>query len=153
MRRDLRTPLCVAPWPADTVPALLTPDLSLQAHQLLSQNPMPGEGPLASHASWLDAFERDPELDRSRCFLAMNRERVVGVITCWTSAFIKDLVVHPDHRNRGIGAALLNHLFVHLIQCGEAVADLKVMENNRVARRLYEKSGMSYVARLAVDLN
>ncbi|QHF05725.1 GNAT family N-acetyltransferase [Pseudomonas asturiensis] len=153
MRRDLARPICAAPWPAGTAPAVLTSDLSLQAHHLLSHNPMPGEGPLASYAVWLNAFERDPEFDRSRCFLAMNRERVVGVITCWTSAFIKDLVVHPDYRNRGIGAALLTHLFVHLIQSGEAVADLKVMENNRVARRLYEKSDMSYVARLAVDLN
>lgn len=153
MRRDLDRPIFAVPWPAGTTPAVLTFDLSLQAHHLLSQNPMPSEGPLASYTAWLNAFERDPEFDRSRCFLAINRERVVGVITCWTSAFIKDLVVHPDYRNRGIGAALLTHLFVHLIQSGEAVADLKVMENNRVARRLYEKSDMSYVARLAVDLN
>lgn len=49
----------------------------------------------------------------------MLDETVVGVIVCWTSAFIKDLVVHPDVRHSGIGFALLNHLFAHLSKCGE----------------------------------
>lgn len=80
----------------------------------------------------------------------MLDETVVGVIVCWTSAFIKDLVVHPDVRHSGIGFALLNHLFAHLSKCGETAVDLHVMENNLKARRLYEKSGMSYLKRFDI---
>ncbi len=151
MRRDLKAPVPHAPWPHGISCASLTLQRSLQAHGLLAQSHLLDDGPWLDHKDWLDAFEHNPEFDRSRCFLAIDSDRVVGLITCWTSAFIKDLAVHPDYRNRGIGAALINHLFVHLGRCNEVAVDLKVMENNLIARRLYEKSDMSYVARLAVD--
>lgn len=153
MRRDLTVALPVAPWPPGVTCVSLTPRHSLPAHSLLTQSHLLEDGQWLHHPDWLDAFEHNPEFDRSRCFVAIDSDQVVGVITCWTSAFIKDLAVHPDYRNRGIGAALLNHLFVHLKRCGEAAVDLKVMENNQVARRLYEKSDLSYVARLAVMRN
>lgn len=153
MRRDLTAALPLAPWPPGVTCVSLTPRHSLQAHSLLTQSHLLEDGQWLHHPDWLDAFEHNPEFDRSRCFVAIDSDRVVGVITCWTSAFIKDLAVYPDYRNRGIGAALLHHLFVHLKRCGEAAVDLKVMENNQVARRLYEKSDLSYVARLAVTRN
>ncbi|WP_249584725.1 GNAT family N-acetyltransferase [Pseudomonas viridiflava] len=151
MRRDLTAALPHAPWPPGVTCVSLTPRHSLQAHSLLTQSHLLEDGQWLRHPDWLDAFEHNPEFDRSRCFVAIDSDHVLGVINCWTSAFIKDLAVHPDDRNRGIGTALLHHLFVHLKRCGEAAVDLKVMENNLIARRLYEKSDMSYVARLAVD--
>ena len=151
MRRDLKKQVPPAPWPDGISCTSLTLRRSLQAHSLLAQSRLLDEGSWLNHRDWLDAFEHNPEFDRSRCFLAIDNDRVVGLITCWTSAFIKDLAVHPDYQNRRIGAALLSHLFVHLARCGEAMVDLKVLENNLIARRLYEKSDMSYVARLAVD--
>ncbi|MEE4096332.1 GNAT family N-acetyltransferase [Pseudomonas viridiflava] len=151
MRRDLTAALPHAPWPPGVTCVSLTPRHSLQAHRLLTQSHLLEDGQWLRHPDWLDAFEHNPEFDRSRCFVAIDSDHVLGVINCWTSAFIKDLAVHPDDRNRGIGTALLHHLFVHLKRCGEAAVDLKVMENNLIARRLYEKSDMSYVARLAVD--
>jgi Acetyltransferases len=151
MRRDLTAALPHAPSPPGVTCVSLTPRHSLQAHRLLTQSHLLEDGQWLRHPDWLDAFEHNPEFDRSRCFVAIDSDHVLGVINCWTSAFIKDLAVHPDDRNRGIGTALLHHLFVHLKRCGEAAVDLKVMENNLIARRLYEKSDMSYVARLAVD--
>ncbi|WP_122438505.1 GNAT family N-acetyltransferase [Pseudomonas viridiflava] len=153
MRRDLTAALPHAPWPPGVTCVSLTPRHSLQAHRLLTQSHLLEDGQWLRHPDWLDAFEHNPEFDRSRCFVAIDSDHVLGVINCWTSAFIKDLAVHPDDRNRGIGTALLHHLFVHLKRCGEAAVDLKVMENNLIARRLYEKSDLSYVARLAVTQN
>ncbi|MEE3914785.1 GNAT family N-acetyltransferase [Pseudomonas viridiflava] len=153
MRRDLTAALPHAPWPPGVTCVSLTPRHSLQAHRLLTQSHLLEDGQWLRNPDWLDAFEHNPEFDRSRCFVAIDSDHVLGVINCWTSAFIKDLAVHPDDRNRGIGTALLHHLFVHLKRCGEAAVDLKVMENNLIARRLYEKSDLSYVARLAVTQN
>ncbi|NAT16570.1 GNAT family N-acetyltransferase, partial [Pseudomonas syringae pv. actinidifoliorum] len=110
-----------------------------------------GAGSVPDYPTWLSAFERDPEFDLSLCFLALRDDAVVGVITCWTSAFIKDLVVHPDARAAGIGFALLNHLFSQLpgpvTPTKRSSGHLHVMENNLTARRLYEKSAMSYIKR------
>ncbi|MFH7391392.1 hypothetical protein [Pseudomonas syringae group genomosp. 7] len=43
--------------------------------------------------------------------MATLDETVLGVIVCWTSAFIKDQVVNTDVRNTGIRSALINHKF------------------------------------------
>ncbi|MFA0929581.1 GNAT family N-acetyltransferase [Pseudomonas syringae pv. tagetis] len=147
MRRPLAIPVPAAVWPPRVLPQPFTLDRAQEVHHLLALGYANGQGSVPDYKSWLAAFERDPEFDTSRCFVATLDETVVGVIVCWTSAFIKDLVVNPDVRNTGIGSALLNHLFAHLQQCGEAAVDLYVMENNLAARHLYAKSGMSCLRR------
>ncbi|KPC16200.1 Acetyltransferase [Pseudomonas syringae pv. maculicola] len=151
MRRSLAEPLPAVQWPAGVSQHPLTLDRAAEAHYLLIQGYCDGAGSVPDYPAWLSAFERDPEFDLSLCFLALRDDAVVGVITCWTSAFIKDLVVHPDARAGGIGFALLNHLFSQLrgpvTRPREAAVDLHVMENNLTARWLYEKSVMSYVKR------
>ncbi|BBI46408.1 hypothetical protein BV360_03006 [Pseudomonas syringae pv. actinidiae] len=151
MRRSLAEPLPAVQWPAGVSPHPLTLDRAAEAHALLTLGYCDGAGSVPDYPTWLSAFERDPEFDLSLCFLALRDDAVVGVITCWTSAFIKDLVVHPDARAAGIGFALLNHLFSQLLgpvtRPREAAVDLHVMENNLTARRLYEKSAMSYIKR------
>ncbi|KPZ10140.1 GNAT family acetyltransferase [Pseudomonas syringae pv. viburni] len=151
MRRSLAEPLPAVQWPAGVSPHPLSLDRAAEAHDLLMLGYCDGAGSVPDYPTWLSAFERDPEFDLSLCFLALRDDAVVGVITCWTSAFIKDLVVHPDARAAGIGFALLNHLFsqlrVPVTRPREAAVDLHVMENNFTARRLYEKSAMSYVKR------
>jgi len=150
MRRDLTGPQPDTHWPADIRPAAFSPGHTLSTYRLLESGYRDGSGSLPEYTMWLAAFDHNPEFDRSLCFLALADDVPVGVITCWTSAFIKDLVVHPDYRNRGIGGALLRHLFTRLREHGEGFVDLNVMENNLGARRLYEKSDMSYVRRSAV---
>ncbi|KPW35372.1 Acetyltransferase [Pseudomonas coronafaciens pv. atropurpurea] len=151
MRRDLCLPIPSAPWPSGVLPSALTLERAPETHSLLASGYRTGQGSVPDYHTWRSAFERDPEFDLSRCFLAISEDTVAGVIICWTSAFVRDLVVHPELRNNGIGSALLNHLFAHLAAPsntrGEAAVDLHVTENNHVARRLYEKSGMSYVRR------
>ncbi|KPX51811.1 Acetyltransferase [Pseudomonas amygdali pv. hibisci] len=150
MRRTLALPVPSAVWPPRVLPRPFTLEQAPEVHRLLTLGHASATGSVPDYPHWRAAFEQDPEFDTSRCFLAMLDETVVGVIVCWTSAFIKDLVVHPDVRHSGIGFALLNHLFAHLSKCGEAAVDLHVMENNLKARRLYEKSGMSYLKRFDI---
>ena len=66
---------------------------------------------------------------------------------CWTSAYIKNLVVHPRMQGRGLGRALLLNAFKVFQQRREGFVDLKVLEDNRRAQRLYESAGMYVVRR------
>ncbi|MCF5706543.1 GNAT family N-acetyltransferase [Pseudomonas syringae] len=150
MRRDLGGFIPQAQRPIGVTVVPFAAHLAPAAHDLLTEAYRNAEGSVPEYPAWLTAFERNPEFDRSLCFLAMVNADAVGFISCWTSAFIKDLVVRDDYRQRGIGKALLNHLFAHLRQRGERTVDLNVMENNLIARCLYEKSDMSYVSRSPV---
>ena len=49
-----------------------------------------------------------------------------------------------------MGGALLNHVFAVFRQRREACLDLKVMEHNHNARRLYDKHGMTLIQREAL---
>ncbi|WP_201006099.1 GNAT family N-acetyltransferase [Pseudomonas cichorii] len=151
MRRDLGQPVPLQHWPAPVRPLPFKLDQAPDIHCLLTLGYRDGSGSVPDYRHWLMAFEHDPEFDTDRCFVAQDDQGPVGVITCWTSAFIKDLVVHPRARRKGVAMALLTHLFGHLRQRGEACVDLLVMENNLSARRLYEKSDMSYIRRSAIE--
>ncbi|OCR22855.1 hypothetical protein AFK24_22335 [Pseudomonas syringae] len=126
------------------------PEDAMQIHQLLILGYQNGGGSVTDYPTWLRTLHTDPEFDPSLCFSAWDESGLVGVMQCWTSAFIKDLVVHPRARRQGIALALLNHGFHTFGLRGEGWVDLKVMENNFDARRLYEKAGMRYVQRSAM---
>jgi len=56
-------------------------------------------------------------------------------------AFIYSVAVTAPWRGRGVGDALLDWLHVRGISLGKAVVVLEVSENNKPARRLYERHG------------
>lgn len=87
-----------------------------------------------------------PEYDPQLCFVGLLDGEVVGVAQAWTSAYLKDLVVHPRLQGRGLGRALLNHVFTEFQKRGEACVDLKVMARNHKARHLYHVLGMTEVS-------
>ncbi|GFM74889.1 N-acetyltransferase [Pseudomonas cichorii] len=151
MRRDLGQPVPEPSWPADIRPIPFSLDQATEIHRLLSLGYQDGSGSVPDYSHWVNAFKHDPEFDTGLCFVAVDDQGPVGVITCWTSAFIKDLVAHPRARRQGVAMALLTLLFSHLRQRGEPRVDLLVMENNLMARQLYEKMDMSYVRRSAIE--
>ena len=106
-----------------------------------------GGGRVPSLQDWPRRFESDPEYDPTLCFIASDAEGVVGVAQCWTSAYLKNLVVHPRMQGRGLGRALLLNAFKVFQQRREGFVDLKVLEDNLRAQRLYESVGMSVVRR------
>jgi mycothiol synthase len=68
---------------------------------------------------------------------------LAGAALNWKEGFVKDLVVHPALRRRGLGEALMLHTFRHFKARGAPTVTLKTDSNNTSqAWRLYERLGM-----------
>lgn len=152
MRRDLTQVLPPLSWPSAFSLAPYRPQLAETVHGLMLLGYQNGGGSVPPLDSWREAFETDAEYDPALCFVAQDAQGVVGVVQCWTSAYIKDLVVHPRARRQGLGRALLLHAFTVFQQRHEGFIDLKVLEDNLPARQLYESAGMQLVRRERVPL-
>ena len=147
MRRDLGKDAPDAPWPQGIELCTYSAELATDVHALMQLGYSEGGGRVPALDAWQQQFETDPEYDPTLCFIARDGEAVVGVAQCWTSAYIKNLVVHPRMQGRGLGRALLLNVFKVFQQRREGFVDLKVLEDNRRAQRLYESAGMYVVRR------
>lgn len=147
MRRDLIDELPAVAWPAGLHLSEYHPALADAVHQLLGLGYQDGSGQVPTLDTWRASVETDAEYDPTLCFIAVDAQGIVGVAQCWTSAYIKDLVVHPRAQGQGLGRALLLHSFKVFQQRREGYVDLKVREDNHRARRLYESVGMRVVRR------
>ncbi|RMT87229.1 hypothetical protein ALP39_02128 [Pseudomonas marginalis pv. marginalis] len=147
LRRDLTAGLPAPQWPAGTVLDHYRADLAPAIHAVLSMTQDQGGGRVASLDEWQQQFVTDAEFDPSLCLVASNADGILGVAQCWTSAFIKNLSIHPCAQGQGLGRALLLHTFQVFKQRGEPYVDLKVLESNLRARHLYESAGMVFVLR------
>ncbi|AZZ78179.1 GNAT family N-acetyltransferase [Pseudomonas sp. RU47] len=146
MRRDLAKDAPDALWPQGIELCTYAVELAADVHHLMQLGYREG-GRVPALDAWQQQFETDPEYDPTLCFIARDGEAVVGVAQCWTSAYIKNLVVHPRMQGRGLGRALLFNAFKVFQQRREGFVDLKVLEDNRRAQRLYESVGMYVVRR------
>jgi ribosomal protein S18 acetylase RimI-like enzyme len=147
LRKELLQPLAPVQWPAGVALVEFHFTLLEPIHALLTLGYQEGGGEVPALDDWRTALNNDAEFDPALCLVLEDNLGLVAVAQGWTSAFIKDLVVHPRVRRRGIGQALLQHCFHLYRQRGEAHVDLKVLESNLDARRLYERAGMHWVAR------
>jgi ribosomal protein S18 acetylase RimI-like enzyme len=145
MRREcLDAP--VPSWPNHLHQVAFSRENAANVHDLLSLT----DQDVGAFDAWLPALERDPEYDVNLWVIVADHEGIVGVAQCWTSAFIRHLGVHPRARRQGIGRLLLHQALAIFARRGEGWLDLKVMENNLPARRLYEQAGMHYISRSAL---
>ena len=147
LRRDLTGNLPAPQWPADIRLGHYRDELAPAIHAVLRMTQEQGGGRVASLAQWRQQFATDAEFDPTLCLVVSNAEGILGVAQCWTSAFIKNLSVHPCAQGQGLGRALLLHSFEVFKQRGEPYVDLKVRESNLRARQLYESAGMVFVLR------
>ncbi|CAN7275670.1 GNAT family N-acetyltransferase [Pseudomonas sp. LjRoot277] len=147
MRRNLAEVVPAITWPQGIVLSDYRPYLAEAVHRLMELGYQQGGGRVPALDVWQQRFETDPEYDPSLCFIALDAEGIVGVCQCWTSAYIKNLVVHPRAQGQGSGRALLLHAFKIFQQRREGFVDLKVLEDNLRARRLYENAGMRVIRR------
>ncbi|MGJ7514866.1 GNAT family N-acetyltransferase [Pseudomonas baetica] len=147
MRRDLTKVVPAIHWPTGNQLTHYRPELAAAVHQLMELGYQEGGGRVPSLEVWQQQYETDPEHDPDLCFVLVDAEGLVAVCQCWTSAYIKNLVVHPRARRQGLGRALLLHAFNVFQQRREGFVDLKVLEDNLRARRLYESVGMYEVRR------
>lgn len=149
LRRDLTRDLPAPQWPAGTQLDHYRDECAPAIHAVLCMTQAQG-GRVANLQTWRQQFVTDAEFDPTLCLVASNAEGILGVAQCWTSAFIKNLAVHPCAQGQGLGRALLLHAFQVFKQRGEPYVDLKVLESNQRARQLYESAGMTFVLRDAV---
>ncbi|MGH8331027.1 MAG: GNAT family N-acetyltransferase [Pseudomonas sp.] len=147
MRRNLAEVVPAITWPHGIVLSEYRPELAEDVHRLMELGYQQGGGRVPALDVWQQRFETDPEYDPSLCFIALDAEGLVGVCQCWTSAYIKNLVVHPRAQGQGLGRALLLHAFKIFQQRREGFVDLKVLEDNLRAQRLYENAGMRVIRR------
>ncbi|MCF4998867.1 GNAT family N-acetyltransferase [Pseudomonas syringae] len=150
MRRDLHEAVPSIQWPGAVELITYQPQLAPAVHALMLLGNREGGGRVPTLEVWQQRFETDPEYDPALCFIASDAEGVVGVAQCWTSSYIKNLVVHPRAQRLGLGRALLLNAFKVFKQRGEGFVDLKVLESNLRAQRLYESAGMFVVRRESV---
>lgn len=147
LRRNLLEAVPAIAWPTGIERRQYHPELAEAVHQLMELGYREGGGRVPALDAWQQRFETDPEYDPSLCFIALDADGIVGVCQCWTSAYIKNLVVHPRAQRTGLGRALLLHAFKVFQERREGFVDLKVLEDNVRAQRLYESAGMYVVRR------
>ena len=145
MRKSLEDTFDSPSWPADVYLTKLTPENAKEVHDLLVLGYQNGGGSVSPFADWWSDLLSDSEFDASLCLLVGDKQGIVGLAQCWTSAYIKDLVVHPRRRNQGIGKSLLLYAFETFRRRGAGAVDLKVEESNASAIRLYLSSGMQII--------
>lgn len=144
LRRDLSRPLPSPDWPGDISLAPFTDGIAPALHALMADGYAPGEGEVPGFDDWWPALRHDSEFDPQLVFIARAGDgSFAGVCQCWTSAFVKDLVVTSAHRRRGIGAALMLTAFAAFRDRGAPHVDLKVRRGNARAIALYRSLGMA----------
>jgi ribosomal protein S18 acetylase RimI-like enzyme len=151
LRMEIRLDAATPPpeWPPGV--AVRSADVEADTpgvHELLELAFRGSAEPERPYAEWLAWWITDAEFDPSAWFLAEEGRELAGIALCWSSGFLKDLAVHPAHRRRGIGRALLLHVFREFRARGAATVSLKVDAANLGAVRVYEAAGMRVAERL-----
>lgn len=151
MRRELSGAIETPRWPAGVTVRTLGPKpdrkLAQAAHAVLEAGFWQGGGGAPIFRQWWKALRKDFEFDPSLVFLAIERGEVIGIAHCWTSAFVKDLAVHPRARRCGIGRALMLTVFQAFALKNVPHVDLRVREENAAAIALYLSLRMQTIAR------
>jgi ribosomal protein S18 acetylase RimI-like enzyme len=147
MRRDLRDAIAEPAWPEGLSLTAFSQSRAAEAHALLKLAYADGGGAVPPFDEWWPRLSADSEYDPQLCFLVCDSGgRAAGFAQCWTTPFIKDFVVHPRHRRRGVGRALLLHIFRAFQERGAGAVDLKVHTGNPSAVPLYESLGMARIS-------
>ena len=149
MRVDLGHAAAAPPWPAGVAVRTYAAADAPALHALLVHAYRNGGGEVAAFDRWLPALEGDAEFDPALVLLAADDDGLAGAAICWTSGFVKDLVVHERRRGAGLGGALLGEALARLRARGARSVDLKVHATNAAAIRLYERAGFRVVEVLA----
>lgn len=114
----------------------------MELHDLVRTAYATGGGAVGDFDSWWWPLVEDEEFDPALVIAATANGQLAGLIQCWTSSFVKDLVVAPQYRDRGLGAYLLYAAFAEFQRRGMPHVDLKVEASNLAARRFYRRHGM-----------
>jgi ribosomal protein S18 acetylase RimI-like enzyme len=148
MRIDLRSEIPRPVWPEGSNVRGFHASDAARLHALLEAGYAGGGGSVDAFETWLPELTGDAEFDPQLCFLVEAGDELVAAAICWTSAFVKDIVVRQTWRRHGLGEALLRTAFRSFQERGASAVDLKVQVQNAPAIRLYERVGMRIIERL-----
>ncbi|WP_332700962.1 GNAT family N-acetyltransferase [Devosia sp.] len=141
LRKQLDTPIAAPAWPAGIAPVAFGSVDPRLVHALLDVA-FPG-GLIVPFEDWYGNLTSDAEFDATLCIPALAEDgSLAGFAQCWTPGFVKDLAVAPGYRRKGVGTALMLHVFALFSARGTAYVDLKVEPSEGPARRLYARLGM-----------
>lgn len=144
----LRRPMSLPEPPVNMPPGVVIGTIEAAdagaVHRLIQRAYSSGFGTVPDNLlDWWEGLLTDSEFDRNLAFVAKAGGQVVGFCLCWTSSFVKDLVVDAGWRNRGIGSALLSAAIAALRRRGAEELALKVDIYNGTAQRLYRGFGFA----------
>lgn len=98
-----------------------------------------------------ELFREQLEDEKFACFLYEEEGKVLGLINvktenelhhCAKVLFIREFVVLPDFRSRGIGKQLFEYALSHAKRCGCIRAELETGMQRTRAHAFYEREGM-----------
>jgi ribosomal protein S18 acetylase RimI-like enzyme len=144
LRKSLQQAVPSPCWPEGMTLCPFDSAHAEQAYQLLCEAQADD---LLDWPAWQAQWQGNAEYDPALCLLVMDHHGLAGLVQGWTSGYLKDLVVHPRARRRGLGRALLAWALETYRQRGEPSLDLRVREGNRPARQLYQHMGWHCVRR------
>jgi ribosomal protein S18 acetylase RimI-like enzyme len=118
-------------------------------HGMLEAAYRDGGGSVSGLADWWRTLTTDAEYQPGLVFLVARQNAApVAAAICWTSAYVKDLVVARNARRQGLATCLLRHVFATFHARGASAVDLKVQATNDAAIALYRSLGMVRVETL-----
>jgi ribosomal protein S18 acetylase RimI-like enzyme len=146
MRRRLSLPIAPAPMPEGIVLVPFGRETARAGREVMRRA---YDGDLGDRGISFDGYWQwlttDAEFDPALVFIADYDGEVVGLCHCWTSDFVKDLVVDEPFRRRGLGAALLTLALKEFERRGATSVDLKTGVDNVRAQSLYRRLGFEVV--------
>lgn len=101
-------------WPSHLIVHPFDPRRHVEvARNLLNSAYANGQGSIDRPDIWWSNLTSDPEFDQELCFAVEDVQsgELLAFAQVWTTGFIKDFAVHSRTRQRGIGRALINHIF------------------------------------------
>lgn len=107
-----------------------------------------GGGRVESFEEWWPRLRSDPEYDSTLCWTAIEEASglIVGFAQCWTSAFVKDIVVSARWRRCGLGKSMMFDIFRTFKSRGANSVKLKIARDNpHGATHFYRQLGMEEV--------
>src|SRR5690606_28817814 len=118
LRKHLDQTVIVPPLPEGVVRLPLWQAKPVALHALLERAYSSGGGSVPGFTDWFFPLVEDEEFDPALLIVLAFGDAPVGLVQCWTSGFIKDIVVAPEARNKGLGAWLLYAALAELHQRG-----------------------------------
>jgi ribosomal protein S18 acetylase RimI-like enzyme len=146
MWHDLSEPPREPRFPASTAVRLYTDEDARDLHRFVELAYAQNNERTLPFEQWLHFMTGSDDFDAAFWHLAEEGGDLIGCCLTWApranGGWVKDLAVHPEHRLRGLGEALLHHAHRRYREAGVARVGLKVdSDNPTAAYRLYERLG------------